>query len=414
MVTEQGIDFFGNLRRIRCGPALLQIRERIDAFEDSGKLASRFIDHEHHVVNPLGGSREEARVHGDGVTRHDFVQIMDVVFEVEGAGFVRAVILSCQADAVLKGISCIIENDQVPADIHVPVLVPIGFRDNDAQARGRELSNAVEGNRGGFHSTIIQARRWALIADDLTGACDAGAEFARRGFSTIVSLDSSHDPGSSADVLVLTTDSRELDEHAAAERASACCRQLQARRIPVLMQKVDSALRGHWAAQTVCIADLNGRSRVFISPTFPEYGRTLVQGRVQAATLPGIDAYAELRRVAGDRARSIDVHRLAEEQETDRSIALVDTRTHADLAKLVRYAFERWPDALLVGSAAMAAEIASELAPHCPPERAPQQDHGWVVYWIGSLHPATCEQVAWLKRRAAPEEMVRSCRLRQR
>jgi uncharacterized protein YgbK (DUF1537 family) len=136
----------------------------------------------------------------------------------------------------------------------------------------------------------------------------------------------------------------------------------------------------------------------------PVFDRTGLDGSFDLALT--FDAYAELRRVAGNRAQSIDLHRLAEGEDTDGSIALVDTRTQADLAKLVGYAFERWPNALLVGSAAMAAEIASRLAPRCPPEKMTQPDHGWVVYWIGSLHPATCKQVAWLESRATPEEMV--------
>ena len=46
----------------------------------------------------------------------------------------------------------------------------------------------------------------ALIADDLTGACDAGVQFAERGFATIVWLDP--EPREGAQLTVVTTNSR--------------------------------------------------------------------------------------------------------------------------------------------------------------------------------------------------------------
>ncbi len=54
-----------------------------------------------------------------------------------------------------------------------------------------------------------------IVADDLTGAADTGACFASAGFATVVPLSSTTIPN--ADVVVISTESRDLDQTAAAE-----------------------------------------------------------------------------------------------------------------------------------------------------------------------------------------------------
>jgi uncharacterized protein YgbK (DUF1537 family) len=54
-----------------------------------------------------------------------------------------------------------------------------------------------------------------IVADDLTGAADTGACFASAGFATVIPLSGTTIPN--ADVVVLSTESRDLDRNAAAE-----------------------------------------------------------------------------------------------------------------------------------------------------------------------------------------------------
>jgi len=54
-----------------------------------------------------------------------------------------------------------------------------------------------------------------IVADDLTGAADTGACFASAGFATVIPLSGTTMPN--ADVVVLSTESRDLDRAAAAD-----------------------------------------------------------------------------------------------------------------------------------------------------------------------------------------------------
>ena len=54
-----------------------------------------------------------------------------------------------------------------------------------------------------------------IVADDLTGAADTGACFASAGFATVIPFSGTTIP--SADVVVISTESRDLDGTTAAE-----------------------------------------------------------------------------------------------------------------------------------------------------------------------------------------------------
>ena len=55
----------------------------------------------------------------------------------------------------------------------------------------------------------------AIVADDLTGAADTGACFAAIGLATLIRLQGTSAPN--ADVVIVSTESRDLDEIAAAD-----------------------------------------------------------------------------------------------------------------------------------------------------------------------------------------------------
>jgi uncharacterized protein YgbK (DUF1537 family) len=72
--------------------------------------------------------------------------------------------------------------------------------------------------------------RIGIIADDLTGANDTGAQFSRRGWATSVAWDgrwASEPGGEEVDVRALDTEGRSLDARAARKRAAAAARSLQ-------------------------------------------------------------------------------------------------------------------------------------------------------------------------------------------
>src|SRR5215510_7143264 len=116
-----------------------------------------------------------------------------------------------------------------------------------------------------------------LIADDLTGACDAGAHFSGRG-AVAVFVDAAR-VDAAREVAVLDTESRALSAREARDHLGAAARQLDARlRTGFVFKKIDSTLRGPITAEIEAIAEVTSRPTALVCPSFPAHGRTVVGG----------------------------------------------------------------------------------------------------------------------------------------
>lgn len=127
----------------------------------------------------------------------------------------------------------------------------------------------------------MTAQTLGIVADDLTGAMDSSGYFASLGFSTVVILD----PGfpSTADVVVITTNSRAEDSDTARERVRQAVRSLAGR---VIYKKIDSTLRGNIGIELEgAIKELAGEKAV-VAPAFPAVGRTTVAGMLLVNRVP--------------------------------------------------------------------------------------------------------------------------------
>ncbi len=120
-----------------------------------------------------------------------------------------------------------------------------------------------------------------VIADDLTGAMDTGAQFAKRGVPTWVSLagkaaDPEIEPG--VNVLVLDTESRHVDAGEAARRVLKAAGTARAAGAIRFYKKIDSTLRGNIGAELEALLRGVGRTVLFLIPAFPKCGRYTVGG----------------------------------------------------------------------------------------------------------------------------------------
>src|SRR3989442_13603123 len=88
-----------------------------------------------------------------------------------------------------------------------------------------------------------------IQADDLTGACDAGAPFAAHGLETVVLLPDRESPSSAAAVTVLDTESSHLEPTAARARVRGVAARLAAVHPRRLYKKFDPTLRSAVAAE---------------------------------------------------------------------------------------------------------------------------------------------------------------------
>ncbi|MFC4360544.1 four-carbon acid sugar kinase family protein [Halobium salinum] len=134
--------------------------------------------------------------------------------------------------------------------------------------------------------------RFVVVADDLTGSCDAGHEFARRGYDTRVVLSPQSDRRSQGDVSVYDTASRYVVPADAAE----CVRTvLEGSDSPVVYKKVDSTLRGNVRAEVEAATRAVSPDLVVVAPAFPANGRVtacgyhLVDGQLVTESPPGGD-----------------------------------------------------------------------------------------------------------------------------
>src|SRR5215212_758473 len=104
----------------------------------------------------------------------------------------------------------------------------------------------------------------AVIADDLTGACDSAVQFANVGLRTIVSLDGEAD----ADVVAYSTESRSWSKlQLAMPSIPPAC--------PLIFKKIDSTLRGNPRAEILAALDAYGLDTAIVNPAFPEMGRVV-------------------------------------------------------------------------------------------------------------------------------------------
>jgi len=219
----------------------------------------------------------------------------------------------------------------------------------------------------------------AVIADDLTGALDTAAQFTGRWGPVAVGYDLSELPRHAP--CALSSGTREVERDKAVARSLA-----YVARLPegTRFKKIDSLLRGNWAAELAAMrASGPGRACV-IAPAFPAQGRITRGGRLIAPGRPEIDIAAML---------------IAEGLEPGRggAVRIVDAATDADLEELV--AAEAPRDPLWCGAAGLARALAG-VAPARPALPA-----GRTLVIIGTDHPVTMAQRLALAA-ARPEAVI--------
>ena len=263
--------------------------------------------------------------------------------------------------------------------------------------------------------------RLGVIADDLTGAMDTAGAFASAGLRTAVALT----PSSSIDghdwrVLCVNTQSRNASGPAIAASVSNAVRILARERTRILYKKIDSTMRGHVAEELAALIDESGAPYAFVCPAFPAMARTVERGILRVRGVPLTDSpegrdtlsparsasLAEILQVEGLSSAHIglDSLRSGEAGLTEsigralaagHSVVAFDAATDSDLASIAGVAARHFPDALLAGSAGLAAAVASWMAPG-----SGAGEHGAIPRFTspilvvsGSWNPVTLSQI---------------------
>lgn len=249
--------------------------------------------------------------------------------------------------------------------------------------------------------------RLAIIADDLTGAADTGIAFAWQA-TTLIALSPHTAP---ADVLVLSTESRDLPRAEAYARVRAVTARVSD--ATWIYKKIDSTLRGDPAGELAEVLNTLSETRALVAPAFPAQGRTTRNGQQHVdgvplehsafayavstsnlVTLFGHIAPATLIPLEVVRAGPATIYaRLA-----DARLILADADTDADLDAIAEAAL-RAQIRVWCGSAGLARALARRVAltPTAPPPHITAERRGITLAVIGSRHPRTREQIEFAR-----------------
>jgi uncharacterized protein YgbK (DUF1537 family) len=227
--------------------------------------------------------------------------------------------------------------------------------------------------------------RLVVVADDLTGAADAGVAFAKRGRHATVWLDHLTATDVAADVVVVDMDSRAVTPAEAYARMHALLARLRPAPPPAIVKKIDSTLRGNTGPELRALLEALPGAFAIVCPALPSQGRTCRDGVSAVHGTPvdlldfGRDIVSPVRdaRIGAQlesphvllplHAVRAGTRSLNNEIELARArgvrIAVADAETDEDLRALAALQHVR-DDVLWVGSAGLLEMLAAELLPN--------------------------------------------------
>ena len=233
--------------------------------------------------------------------------------------------------------------------------------------------------------------RLVLLADDLAGACDAGAAFLIAGRTVRIWFGTSVLYSAPESVQAFNTNSRSLSPRRAARVVSKAVAALGSDPDSLFFKKVDSAMRGPVAAEVLAAHRVLSTQAVLFAPAFPSAGRVVSNGILEIHDATG---QAKSIRLAGlfpltDRHRIGIVSspsELVTMLQYGKTILVCDSATQADLDSLARAA-QSLPGLLYAGSAGLAHALARLNLVQQPAAFVPPAERTLII--AGSPHPAT-------------------------
>jgi uncharacterized protein YgbK (DUF1537 family) len=233
----------------------------------------------------------------------------------------------------------------------------------------------------------------------VSGAADTAATFARVGRRPVVLLGprasiSRDEPV--GDVVACNAGSRDLEPAAACRAIADAVARLAAERPQRWFKKIDSTLRGHIGRELAVVIDRLEPAATVVCPAFPSAGRIMRRGRTYVhgtpleqtppwpspapawvAHLPTMLAANAIPSVAIGRAElaSGELERHLRSAQGGGAL-VVDAVTEADLDPLAAAGLACGRDVLWVGSAGLAAALASALGPGHATAAAPRAGSG--------------------------------------
>ncbi|PTB22338.1 4-hydroxythreonine-4-phosphate dehydrogenase PdxA [Trinickia symbiotica] len=257
-----------------------------------------------------------------------------------------------------------------------------------------------------MNSSSANRIRVLIIGDDLSGTADCAVTCTHHGLASIVSLDAAQAMERNVDVLAIDADTRRLAAADAARINEQVWRAHATGRL--IYKKIDSTLRGNFAAEVAALARFAGMA--IVAPAFPQAGRTTRDAHQFVFGVPveqselwrneRISGRADIRSMlAGEGLRVAHIgldeiregvaalHARLVACEREQSEAVVcDSETDDDLA-IIAQASATMERVFWVGSAGLAAPQIAAFVANAPTKSTPARLNAQLPSTAGAPHP---------------------------
>ena len=272
-----------------------------------------------------------------------------------------------------------------------------------------------------------------VVADDLTGVCDTGAQFASAGLRTIGSVDKKFRSEDIPQVLIVNTQSRSLGEQEASLSIQEAALGLKGYKPKWFFKKIDTALRGNIAIEVSSMMEALRVDAVLYVAAIPGAGRTTVNGCQFFRGVPIKDSIhgedrlnpnpiftssnvelfskipgLKIEMIGLDEVRSGNLEILNHCKIGSKKILIFDSETDADIVQIVKASMKIEPSSFFyVGSFGLSSALGRYLAESLriikKQEKPLNQGTGSfkkkkVLVVSGSSHPMARAQVSYLKK----------------
>lgn len=276
-----------------------------------------------------------------------------------------------------------------------------------------------------------------LLADDLSGALEAGAAFHDAGWRVVLPLTADAVPADEAcQLTVISSETRSLGAMEAAAVVRRVVTERRAAGSRLLFKKIDSTLRGPLGAELSALASELTPRLVVVCPANPGAGRTVLNGvlQVNGVMLRETDfrndpawpaTTSEVWALLGEQGVKVAGHVpqavLARGQDATRlhiaalcrggqgtCVLVSDALVQEDIRTVVLAALDVEPDTVFVGSGAMSPVLAGLLPPPQSAAPASSRMNASMVVLCGSRHPASHRQIDRLARECGAAVLLTS------
>ena len=229
-----------------------------------------------------------------------------------------------------------------------------------------------------------------ILADDLTGACDAAAAFLPAGHEVRVWLGAGATHPSSEPVQAFNTASRQLNSAAAADAVFRAALAIPTDARTLWLKKVDSAGRGEIPAEVLAAHKALATRAVLFAPSFPAAGRTVRGGTLFVEDATGNTTETHLVSQFQQHAPTVHISQPHLELDGAATVLVCDASTQVDLEALAKI---DTPGILFAGSAGLAKALVAVHFPPNPTQAETRPRASRPITICGSRHPVTSLQL---------------------